>query len=179
MKPDILPWIKTLGPVLVGFYLAYMIFGGKAPQVLIIPRIITRYDTVEVTPKWLADSEKAWKKRKATTDTVNLVITNTVIVEKPINVGPDTTQRPDLYPILEYHGGVRFGDTATVVTFSLRSGNRTVSRIFVPGILSDMTADSVNVPKLTYQSFPAPKRPSLLYRLKYILAGAALYSVIK
>lgn len=179
MKQVILRLISVCGLV----FLSFLAFGAlerafKKPKP-VIPTIITRYDTVEVAPKWLVDSEKVWKKRKATTDTVNIIISNTIIAHDTIYIGSDTANRPRIWPVLEFHGGVRFGDTATVVTFSLHSGVRAASRVFTPGILTDIETDSSSIPRLTYAPFPEPKSPPLLYRLKYILAGALLMKAIR
>lgn len=144
-----------------------------------IPKIVTHFDTVEVTPAWLVDSERAWKKKKYTTDTVNIVLTNTIIKHDSIYLGPDTSLRSHLYPLLEYHGGVRFGDTATVVTFSLRDGVKSTSRIFVPGILTEIEADTSATPRLNYTALPEAPRLSLIYRLKLILYGAGAVTIIR
>lgn len=179
MKQVILRLISVVFLVFLSF-LAFSAleraFKKPKPQV---PTIITRYDTVQVTPRWLNDSIKAWKSRKATTDTVNIIISNTIISHDTIYIGSDTANRPRIWPVLEFHGGVRFGDTASIVTFSLHSGLRAASRVFTPGILTDIEADTGSIPKLTYAPFPEPKSPPLLYRLKYILAGALLMKAIR
>lgn len=121
-----------------------------------IPSIVTRYDTVHSLPQWFQDSVRQWKKRKYTTDTVNLYYTNTVVDTQyvPVNLPPEA--RPDTWPLLSYHGGSKWGDTAVVTTYSLRTGNASISRVFIPGILTDIDAyrpDST-MPRLNYVPFP-------------------------
>lgn len=144
----------------------------------IIPNIITQHDTVSVDklPDWYTDSVKKWKKRIHTTDTINIYVTNTIIrsdtIKQFVYVGSDTSKRPNLWPVISYHGGSRFGDTAIVTTFSLRAGIGSVSRVFIPGILTAIDVDSGKpYPSLTYVPFPKPKSPSLFYKVKMIAIG--------
>lgn len=157
--------------------LLYDTFWAPKPAPKTIPTIVTRYDTVTVAPKWLQDSISAWKKRKSTTDTVNIVISNTVIQSDTVYVGADSTLRPRIWPVLEYHSGLHFGDTSTVVTFDLRSGVRVASRLYTPGILVGISADSNSVPRLDYIPFPVPPKPPLIYTLKMFAIGFGACSI--
>ncbi len=140
-----------------------------------IPRIITRYDTVESLPKWYGDSVKAWKKRKFTTDTVTLVAQLTTVTSQVIPVDSSPEKRPDIWPLLSYHGSVKFGDTALVATYSVRSGNMAISKVFIPGMLTDIDAfRDGGTPRLNYEPFPVCPGPSLLYRLKMMGLGVAV-----
>lgn len=145
----------------------------------IVPTIVTKYDTVDALPTWFEDSVKKWKSRLATSDKTPIVITNTVVAAAPINVIATPEQRPDLWPLLSYHGGSKWADTAIILTFSLRTGKRAISRVFVPGILTDIESDSGhNVPKLTYTPFPKPKGRSLGSGLRLLLIGAGTIFVV-
>jgi len=174
MKQGIL---VSLISVLLGGLLVWEFFPHQIPASPVIPHIITVHDTVSVLPKWYNDSIRAWKARKSTTDTVNIVITNTLVIKDTVYVGPDTNLRSRDWPILEYHGGSHFGDTALVRSFSLRSGNQNISRIFIPGILTDIQADSGSTPRMTFAPFPEPRRPPLLYRLKLMAMGYGACSI--
>lgn len=138
-----------------------------------IPRIVTHYDTVKTLPTWYKDSVRVWKIRKHTTDTVNLVTEHTTVDTQFIPVNAPPEDRPDVWPLLSYHGGTKFGDTAVVSTYSLRSGNMAIRKVFIPGMLTEIDAfrpDSVG-PGLTYVPFPVCPGPSFLYKLKMMGLG--------
>lgn len=150
-----------------------------------IPVIVTKYDTVAQTPKWLADSIKIWKKKVYSTDTIPLVINHTIIDTQFVPVG-DTTNHEvaNIWPILSYHSKGGFGDTAIVTNFSLRSGKAIVSKVFVTGYLTDLTyRDSSNIPVLSFKDFPPTEKHGWFYPVKHILfgamAGITIYSVVK
>lgn len=150
------------------------------PQPPSIPTIITKFDTVRTV-----QFDTIWKKvihtvKTHTTDTVNLVISNTIVDTQFINVDAPPEERKNVWPVLSYHGGTKFGDTATVATFSLRSGKLGISKVFIPGILTAIEAgegDGASVPNLSFEPFPDAKKPSLFYRLKHVLVGAAAYAL--
>ena len=148
------------------------------PSPRVIDHIVTKYDTVTRVPKWIQDSLKKWPKQTHTTDTVNLYHTVLVVDTEYVSISPDTTQRPNIWPLIAYRGGSSFGDTARVTTFSLRSGALTYSTLFIPGILTGIDADSAGTPKLTFDPFPVPPKPSLLYRLKLAGIGFGACSVV-
>lgn len=139
--------------------------------VRVVPQIITRYDTVPVTPQWLLDSLKKLADRKPTRDTTEIVIEHTIIDTEYVNVGADPEQRPNIWPLLTYQGGTEFGDTAIVTSFSLRNGTGSAAKVFIPGILTGIEADSNAIPKLIFEPFPKPKGPSFLYTLKTLGLG--------
>lgn len=129
----------------------------KTVTVKSVPRIVTVYDTVNTVPGWYADSVRYWKKRKYTTDTLNLYFTNTVVDTQYVPVNSPPEDRPDVWPLLSYHGGSKFGDTAVVSTYSLRSGNLAITKVFVPGILTDIDTwreDTTAAPRLNFAPFP-------------------------
>lgn len=151
---------------------AYETLFPRKPATNPIPIIVTKYDTVATTPVWLRDSIKSWKSKKYLTDTVNLVLSKTVIETSYVNLeATDTSKRPNLYPLLSYHSRGRFGDTAIVSTFALRSGKTTVSNVFVPGYLTDIETDSSSTPRLNFVPFPPPPTPSFLYKVKLLALG--------
>lgn len=183
---------KTLTIVLLTAFLAIVLYREAcwpAPPKPQIPHIITKFDTVSVLPTWFADSQKIWKQRKPKANTPNLIISSTIV--KPDTGSADTSgiavivpdltlppeERPNVWPILSYHGGASFGDTAIVSAFSVRDGRLGISKVFVAGILTAIEADSTSVPKMSFSPFPDQKNPSLFYRLKYILIGAAGYAL--
>ena len=158
-------------------------FMPRKEVVKIVPNIITKFDTVRTTPKWYDDSVKYWKKRKFTTDTVNIYVENIVVRDtgstRFVNVGPDTTDRPSIWPITSYHGGTRFGDTAIVTSFNLRTGNGSITKIFIPGMLTSIVADSGSpLPRMTFAPFPKEKKPSLWYKIQLVASGFSACTII-
>lgn len=149
------------------------LFPVKVTEIQKIPTIVTTHDTVERLPSWFADSVRIWKKRKTTTDTVNIVYGTTHVDTEYVRVPCDTAQRSNIRPVLSYHGSAKLGDTASVATFSLKNGSLDLSRVYIPGILVGIDADSTPTPRLTFEPFPKPKGPSLLYRLKLLGIGFA------
>jgi len=154
-------------------------FSGDSNQTPTIPTIVTLFDTVETVPKWLNDSIKKWKKIVHTTDTVNLVIQNTLIDTVFVPVNAPAEERPNLWPLLEYHGGASFGDTAIVTTFSVQTGQGAVSRIFIPGILTDVTTGASNVPQLRFEPFPKRKGATVFQQLKLFGLGFGSCSLLQ
>lgn len=138
-----------------------------------VPQIVTRYDTLRSVPSWYADSVHYWKKRKYTTDTLNLYWTNTVMDTQyvPVNFPPE--DRPDVWPLLSYHGSDKFGDTAVVSTYSLRSGNMAIAKVFIPGILTDIDAyhPDGTAPKLNYRPFPKGEKHGFWHNPKIFGIG--------
>lgn len=149
-------------------------------NVSLVPTIVTQHDTVKVVPKWFQDSVKIWSKRRHTTDTLtlttNVTVIDTLVVVVPVNQPPE--QRPNLWPIISYHGGSQFGDTAVVTTFSLRQGQLGISRTFIPGILTALEQDSLPNPRFTFAPFPKPKGPGLWHTLKVATLGYGACSLV-
>ena len=156
------------------FFIGSQCFGKTKTIERIVPNIVTRYDTVKTTPKWLLDSLKKLQKRAATRDTTEIIVENTLIDTVFVPVPADTAARPPIWPLIGYAGSVRFGDTALVTTFSLRSGEGSVSKVYIPGILTGIEMDSTPIPKLIYAPFPKPKGPSFLYTVKTIGYGTLI-----
>lgn len=171
MTKTILAIIVVLG---VGFGVREL-FPKKIHDPPPIPRIVTHYDTIPALPKWYEDSVRYWKKRKYTTDTVNLLIAGTLVNQPVIPVNKPPEERPNLWPLLRYSGHSRFGDTASVTTFSVRSGQLYFSKIFVPGILIGIDAsDTLQTPRINFVPFPVCPGPSFLYKVKMIGIGGGL-----
>lgn len=161
-----------IGIAAVAFLIGKELFPRKIDADPVIPTIETKYDTVRSVPEWFEDSLNYWRNRKPTRDTTEIVITNTVIDTVLVDIPCEAEKRPQLWPVLAYTGGSEFGDTATVTTFSLQTGQGSVSKVFIPGILTSLVADSTGIPRLVYDPFPKPKGPSLFYRLKLVGLGA-------
>jgi hypothetical protein len=144
-----------------------------------VPKIVTVYDTVPTLPVWYKDSLRHWKERKSTTDTVSLYFTTTLVDTQfvPVNAPPEN--RPDVWPLLDYHGGSKFGDTAVVSTYSLRTGNMAIRKVFVPGILTGIDAyhEGDPAPRLNFAPFPKCPGPSFLYSLKMMGIGGGLVAI--
>lgn len=184
MKRDLV--LVTLTAALTGFLVWEFI--PRKPDTITIPVIKTVYDTVKVVPTWLNDSMRIWKSRKATTDTVELVISETIIDTQflPITVGCDSSAiaaRPKKWPILSYNSGGNFGDTAFVTVFDIRTGQLGASRVFTAGILTGIEADSNTTPRITYKPFPSTKRGATLWdKVKWTgvgFAGCSVYNMVK
>ena len=164
--------VLVLITAIASVLLAREFFPRRVVDRVQIPVIVPRYDTVETLPKWYADSLAYWKKRKHTTDTVPLLVSNTIVAGAPINVIATPEERPDLWPVLDFSGGTRLGDTAIVSSLSIRSGRVAISKFYTLGILTGIHMDSArSVPKLDFKPFPAPKGPSFLYKLKMMGLG--------
>ena len=113
-----------------------------------IPRIVTVYDTVVTAPV-------IRRVNIATTDTVNVVIRETLHIRDTIYVGSELDSRPNINPILRGSFGSDFGDTSEVVSFSLRTGIQTTSHIFTPGYITsiEVRPDTVT-PRMNFTPFP-------------------------
>lgn len=138
-----------------------------------VPQIVTKYDTVTELPAWYADSVRHWKRRKYTTDTLNLYHSNTVVDTEyvPVNAAPE--DRPDVWPLISYHSGSKFGDSAVVSTYSLRSGNLAITKVFVPGIVTDIDAWVVGptAPRINYAPFPEGEKHGFWHNPKIFGIG--------
>ena len=174
--------MKTLWLVILTIVITIVLYREFVPPKVIVesgvPYIVTKHDTVHTLPDWYKDSVRIWKQRATTTDTFNLVITNTIIDTEYVPVNAPPEHRPNLWPLLEYHGPVARGDTAVVSTFSVRNGNLAVSKVYSPGILTGIEADSNTVPRLTFAPYPEPKGPSLFYKLKMMGIGYGVCSIV-
>lgn len=174
--------MKTLWLVVLTIVITVVLYREFVPPKVIVksgvPYIVTKHDTVETLPSWYTDSIKIWKSRPASTDTFTLTITNTIVDTEYVPVNAPPENRPNLWPVLQFHGTASPGDTAVVSTFSVRNGNLAVSKVYSPGILTGIEADSNTVPRLTFAPFPEPKKPSLLYKLKMIGIGYGACSIV-
>jgi len=78
----------------------------------------------------------------------------------------DTTERLPIWPVLNAQIGKSRGDTSLTTTFSLRSGKTVESRIWTPGPLKSLWADSSGTPRMDFYDPPAEKKqilPKLLW----------------
>ncbi|SRR6266478_7544933 len=131
------------GAVLVGHYM----FPKEVTHDRVIPQIITKTDTVQRVPNWLADSIKKWKVRKVTTDTFNLVVERTVIQHDTI------LDSLALWPVLTFFRDAKSrADTAFVRTW--RHGVGVVSRVYSPGPVVAILADTSPTPRIQFGEWP-------------------------
>ena len=125
-----------------------------------VPQIVTVHDTVR-------DTVRLRGPKIVTTDTVHLVIRETLHDTVQINVNVvDTTERLPIWPVLNAQIGKSRGDTSLTTTFSLRSGKTVESRIWTPGPLKSLWADSSGTPRMDFYDPPAEKKqilPKLLW----------------
>lgn len=175
LKLAILLSISTV----TAFFIGKELFPREKEVEKKVPVIRTEYDTVEVRPAWLEDSIKKWKKTVYTTDTINLTPIQIVINDAKIPINAPAEQRPRINPLLSYSGGRAFGDTALVRTFNLQDGTESVSKIYVPGILTAIDAEVDNpTPRLNFEPYPPKERHNWFYPVKHILMGAGIGSAI-
>ena len=179
MKKDL---VLAVTVAVTMFFVTREFFPRHIKETNVIPHIVTQYDTVERLPRWYADSVRQWKRRKATTDTVTLYVSSTVVDTQYYPVEAPVADRPPLWPVLSYHGTASFGDTATVTSLDMRTGRLDISRPVIPGIHTDIEVGKDPEPKLTFAPFPKQKGPSLLYKLKMIGIGfgsCSIYNTVK
>jgi len=149
-----------------------------------VPKIVTQHDTVEKTPKWLDDSVKKWKKKVYTTDTVPLVITNTIVDTEYVPVNSPPEQRPDIWPVLSINGGRIWGDTTIIRTFSIKNGHESVSRLFTTGYITDLEIESSPnpTPRITFTPFPPSEKHGFWHNPKIFgygfLTGVGVITVL-
>lgn len=142
------------------------VFAGRSacPRIVergrVIPQIITKYDTVRT--KWVVHDTVL----KVTTDTFNLVETQTLYDTVVINVKDTST---NLWPIVLYE---QRADTAWLRTFELSTGRGTILRVHAPGPVLGIYADSVARPRLSYGEWPR-NETSLFKKILYIGSGYA------
>ena len=142
-------WLKNNWIALVLLALGAFVGRSFFPRVEVrgrnIPQIITRYDTVKT--KWIVHDTVL----KVTTDTFNLIVTQTLYDTVVINV-KDTAQR--LWPIILFE---QRKDTAWLRTFELSTGRGSILRVHAPGPVSGIYADSVAVPRMNFGTWPIHK----------------------
>lgn len=170
--------VLTIVTSVAVFFATRELFPRSVVNKVEIPVIVPQYDTVEALPRWFDDSVKQWKKRKHTTDTVPILVERVVVDTQyfPVNAPPEN--RPNLWPVLSYHGSDRLGDTAVVSSYSTRTGQLSLSKVYIPGVLVALDADSVGTPKLTYNPFPSCPDPSFLYKVKMMGIGGGVGYVL-
>jgi hypothetical protein len=125
-----------------------------------VPMIVTVRDTVRNTMYVRAP-------RRVTTDTVQLVIRETVHDTSYVNVGPTPAERTNIWPVVGLEVGRKVGDTTTVSTFSLRTAQGSVARVYTAGPLLGIWADSSPTPRLLFGPPPQPARVSFWTKVKW------------
>lgn len=171
------PLLITIGLLWIG---SLIWFRNKFPKTIekqSIPIIITKVDTVQTIPKWLIDSLSRLSKTTATTDTVQLWETRTIIKTDTLR---DTifidVKAGNIQPILTLTTGKEFGDTGFVHTINVNTGEQAVSRFFTPGFLRAIEA-SDSTPRLFFEPFKVDtvtRRKSNL--LSLLIAGSIGYT---
>lgn len=131
-----------------------------------VPQIVTVHDTVKVPVQIKGP-------RVVTTDTVQLIIRETIHDTVQLNVNADSAQRPALWPVLNAQIGKSRGDTSQVITFSLRSGQTAVSKLWTPAPLRGIYADTTPTPRLDFFEPLQPRAVSLLTKIKWSSVGYA------
>ena len=148
------PWLYFAAGLAVMYVIAPRYHSLTRP----VPQIVTVYDTVR-------DTVKLRGPKVVTTDTLRVIekviFHDTVQVQVPA----DTGRRPVLWPVLNAQIGKSRGDTTTTTTFSLRSGRTVESRIWTPGPLKSLWADSTGTPRLDFYEPNTPKGTSTLTKL--------------
>jgi len=142
------PWPYLIA-LLAGGALTYLVFCVQRPGKP-VPQIVTVYNTVHDTVRLEGPSI-------VTTDTLQIVEQVTLHDTVQILIPADTARRPMLWPVLNVQVGRSRGDTTTSTTFSLRSGRSVVSRIWTPGPLKSLWADSSGTPRMDFYPSVEPK----------------------
>ena len=167
-------WWHLLVAAALGAALALLLWPSPPEPPIPLPVIVTHYDTVRTPP----ESVFIHGPKVVTTDTVNLVETVTLHDTVTVYVGPDTTQRPALWPILSLTVGAKRGDTTRAATFSLRSGLTTTSSLWTPGPLAGVWADSSGVPRMQFYPPPVCTVP-FMAKAKAGAVGAGIYELLR
>lgn len=152
------------GALLVLGFLAGAAIVRRSKPPIPIPTIVTVYDTVP-------DTLELPPRRIVTTDTVQLVIRETVYETTYVNVGCVPEERTPIWPVLSVQAGRFRGDTTVATTFSLRTGQGAVSRIWTPGPIRSVWVDSSATPRFEFGEFPAPHRTSTLTKVLWASVG--------
>jgi hypothetical protein len=151
--------------LLLGAILGRVLFPRTETQERRIPVIVTKFDTVRTTWRIVQPAH-------VTTDTFNLVIKETIHDTVVINV---TEHRPALWPVILYEQTSR--DTATLRTFDLQSGRGAALKVFTPGPITGLYADSIARPSMNFGTWPS-HRISLVNKLIYGSLGYATCKVL-
>jgi hypothetical protein len=167
------PWYKFVllaTGFVAGFGVAWKLAKPPVQPPIPVPVIVTVHDTVK-TP---VDTIFLHGPKVVTTDTVELVITQTLhdTVQIPVN-NPDTLARPPIWPILALVVGEGRGDTTRVATMALRSGRTMTSTLWTPGPLHGVWADTSGTPRLSFY-LPSGCAVALADKLKYGAIGGGI-----
>lgn len=139
-------WLKgnwaMLLLIVAGVFLGRSLFPKTIHEGRSIRQIVTQYDTVRT--KWVVHDTVL----KVTTDTFNLIVSQTIYDTVVVNVRDTSTH---LWPIIQYE---QRKDTAWLRTFELTSGHGSILRVFAPGPLLGIYADSVATPRMNFGAWP-------------------------
>lgn len=161
-------WLRQAFPTLIilllGVIVGRILFPKTVTVGRVIPTIITKYDTVQTRWRDIV--------HRTTTDTFNLVVKETIHDTVVINV---TENRPALWPVLLYEQSSR--DTAMLRTFDLQSGRGASLKIFTPGPITGLYADSIARPSMNFGVWPVA-HTSTIKKLFYGSLGYAACKVL-
>ena len=166
--------MKRFSPLIylaIGAVIAFFLIPRKT-VIKPIPQIVTVHDTVR-------DTVRLRGPRVVTTDTVHLIVRVTLHDTVQIPVNADSAQRPHLWPVLNAQIGKSRGDTSLTTTFSLRSGKTVESRIWTPGPLKSIWADSSGTPRMDFYPPMTQKTFGLVPKLLWSGIGFGVCRITK
>lgn len=137
---------------------------GPIPVPTIVTVHDTTHDTVRIAPPKLPPMP-------------NLVMRVTFHTPIQIRVDAPPEERSPLWPVLNAQIGKSRGDTSQVITFSLRSGQTAVSKIWTPAPLRAIYADTTATPRLDFYEPELRRAVSLWTKVKWTSVGFGLCRV--
>jgi hypothetical protein len=157
-------WLRQNWAVFALIAIAF--FGGRLlwPRTVTssprAPFIVTKYDTVSVPPRWLADSVRVWKQRRVTTDSFNLLIARTIVaknVEPPkvntVTVHDTVHDTIGVWPLLTFNrSSSSRPDTAFIRTF--RGSQEALMSVYASGPVISIFADTTPLPRIQFGEWP-------------------------
>lgn len=166
-------WLPVLGLVLLTVILTREFLPRRVEGPPSPPRIVTVRDTVRDTLRLSVP-----KPGKVTTDTLQIVIRETIHDTTVIQIGPTPEERTNVWPVLAVTVGKKVGDTTTVTTFGLRTGQGAVAKLWTPGPLLGLWVDSTATPRIDFGPPPRPSRTTFFEKVKWAAIGAGSYMVV-
>ncbi len=122
------------------------------------PMIVTVHDTLHDTLRISVPRDVP-----GPTLTIRVTVHDTTYV----NVAAAPAERTNIWPVLSVDVGRKIGDTTTVNTFSLRSGEGGTAKIYTAGPLLAVWADSTPTPRYLFGSPPPPYQVHLVSKVKW------------
>jgi hypothetical protein len=160
--------LPILGVAVLAGFLTREFFPKHVREEVPVPHIVVVKDTVHDT---LRLERVTQGPKVVTTDTVQLIIRQTLHDTITIRLGPTPEERTNVWPILALEVGRKRGDTTTVTTFSLRTAQGSIAKAWTPGPLKGIWADSTPTPRLDFWPPPEPYRVSLWTKVKWSAFG--------